>query len=120
METLESRSCLCFFVPSLASWSARSFPLTLTCPGTQWMWVVIFAFLSVWMLLRALRMYSWPGNGITEQAMVYLLEEIHGNWTENKHTAAAYMDVEGAFDNMDHDTLIRTLEYGVVPPYLTT
>jgi hypothetical protein len=30
------------------------------------------------------------------------------------------MDVEGAFDNMDHNTLIRTLEFGGVPPYLTT
>jgi hypothetical protein len=56
----------------------------------------------------------------TEQAMIYLLEEIHGNWTQNKHTAAAFMDVEGAFDNMDHNTLIRTLEFGGVPPYLTT
>jgi hypothetical protein len=51
--------------------------------------------------------------------MVYLLEEIHGNWTQNKHTAAAFRDVEGAFDNMDHNTLIRILEFGGVPPYLT-
>jgi hypothetical protein len=56
----------------------------------------------------------------TEQAMVYLLEEIHSNWTHNKHTATAFMDVEGAFDNMDHNTLIRTLEFRGVPPYLTT
>jgi hypothetical protein len=41
----------------------------------------------------------------TEQAMVYLLEEIH-NWTQNKYTVAAFMDMEGAFDNMDHNTLI--------------
>ena len=64
METLESRSCFGSFVPSLANWSARSFPLTLTWPGTQWMCVVIFAFLSVWILLRALRMYSCPGIGM--------------------------------------------------------
>src|SRR6266849_2634167 len=30
------------------------------------------------------------------------------------------MDVEGAFDNMDHAPLIRTLELGGVPPYLNT
>src|SRR6266849_3652002 len=82
METLESRSCLCFFVPSLASWSARSFPLTLTCPGTQWMWVEIFAFLSVWMLLRALRMYSWPGNGM-EFAILLMAEWL----SQNIHTS---------------------------------
>ena len=28
------------------------------------MCVVIFAFLSFWMLLRVLRMYSWPGIGM--------------------------------------------------------
>src|SRR6266852_1952516 len=56
----------------------------------------------------------------TEQAMIFLLEEIHGNWTQNKHTAAAFMDVEAAFDNMDHNTLIRTVEFGGVPTYLNT
>src|SRR5712671_3998820 len=64
METLESRSCFGIFGPSLARWSARSFPLTLTWPGTQWMCVVTFAFLSLWMLLCARRMYSWPGIGM--------------------------------------------------------
>src|ERR1700709_2419031 len=65
-------------------------------------------------------MFGFRPEHSTEQAMVYLLEEIHSNWRQNKHTAAAFMDVEGAFDNMDHNTLIRTLEIGGVPPCLIT
>src|SRR3978361_52252 len=64
METRESRSCFRFCVPSLASCSARSFPLMLTWPGSQWIFVVILAFWRIWMLLWALRMYSWPGIGM--------------------------------------------------------
>ena len=80
IETRESRSCLGSFVPSLTNWSARSFPLTLTWPGTQWMCVVILAFLSIWILLRARRMYSCPGNGMELAILLtadWLLQNIH-------------------------------------------
>jgi hypothetical protein len=52
--------------------------------------------------------------------MIYLLEKIQGNWTHNKHTAAAYLDVKGVFDNINYNTLIRTLKTRGVPSYLTT
>ena len=51
------------FVPSLARISGRSFPLTFTWPGTQWMWVLIPREAKTLAFLCIFRVYSCPGRG---------------------------------------------------------
>ena len=80
MEVVASQGRRFPFVPSLARMSARSFPLTLTWPGTLWMWVLIPREARISAFLCVFRMYSCPGRGrlsLIRRTADWLSQKIH-------------------------------------------
>ena len=80
MEVVTLRGRRFPFVPSLVKISARSFPLTFTWPGTQWMRVLIPQEAKISAFLCVFRMYSCPGRGrlsLIWRTVEWLSQKIH-------------------------------------------
>lgn len=52
----------------------------------------------------------------TQEAVTSLLTEIYTGFTENKSTSALFMDIQGAYDNVIYDILIKKLRLLDIPP----